>query len=140
MLWPLWLWCLEFLLHWVFQLDFKIFKTIASFIKISSGHSLIIKLIFIKFFRTIWENRWANVLNHCRYIYNADQRHSYHNQIKFDFYLCLYKKKISETWSYIFYYTLFSWKYSCRDTCSNLIWWVQKPFLKILASLTIVRI
>ena len=39
----------------VFQLDFEIFRTIASFIKISSGHSLIIKLIFIKFFRTIWE-------------------------------------------------------------------------------------
>ena len=39
----------------VFQLDFEIFRTIASFIKIPSGHSLIIKLIFIKFFRTIWE-------------------------------------------------------------------------------------
>ena len=37
----------------VFQLDFEIFTTIASFINISSGHSLIIKLIFIKFFRTI---------------------------------------------------------------------------------------
>ena len=36
----------------VFQLDFEIFRTIASFIKISSGHSLKIKLIFIKFFRT----------------------------------------------------------------------------------------
>jgi hypothetical protein len=39
----------------VFQLDFEIFRTIASFVKISSGHSLIIKLIFIKFFRTIWK-------------------------------------------------------------------------------------
>jgi len=39
----------------VFQPDFEIFRTIVSFIKISSGHSLIIKLIFIKFFRTIWE-------------------------------------------------------------------------------------
>ena len=39
----------------VFQLAFEIFRTVASFIKISSGHSLIIKLIFIKFFRTIWE-------------------------------------------------------------------------------------
>jgi len=39
----------------VFQLDFEIFRAIASFIKISTGHSLIIKLIFIKFFRTIWE-------------------------------------------------------------------------------------
>ena len=39
----------------VFQLDFEIFRTIASFIKISSGHSLMIKLIFIKFFRIIWE-------------------------------------------------------------------------------------
>ena len=39
----------------VFQLDFEIFRTIVSFIKISSGHFLIIKLIFIKFFRTIWE-------------------------------------------------------------------------------------
>ena len=39
----------------MFQLDFEIFRTIASFIKISSGHSLIIKLIFIKFFRTSWE-------------------------------------------------------------------------------------
>ena len=38
-----------------FQLDFEIIRTIASFIKISSGHSLIIKLIFIKFFRTIGE-------------------------------------------------------------------------------------
>jgi hypothetical protein len=38
-----------------FQLDFEIFRTIVSFIKISSGHSLIVKLIFIKFFRTIWE-------------------------------------------------------------------------------------
>ena len=37
----------------VFQLDFKIFRTIACFNKISSVHSLIIKLIFIKFFRTI---------------------------------------------------------------------------------------
>ena len=42
-------------IHTVFQLDFEIFRTIASFIKISSGHSLIIKLIFIKFFRIIWE-------------------------------------------------------------------------------------
>jgi hypothetical protein len=33
--------------------DFEIFRTIVNFIKISSGHSLIIKLIFIKFFRTI---------------------------------------------------------------------------------------
>jgi hypothetical protein len=41
----------------VFQLDFQIFRTIASFIKISSVHSLIIKppVIFIKFFWTIWE-------------------------------------------------------------------------------------
>jgi len=31
----------------VFQLDFEIFRTIASFTKISSGHSLIIKIIFI---------------------------------------------------------------------------------------------
>ena len=38
-----------------FQLDFEIFRTIASFIKISSGHSLLIKLIFRKFFWTIWE-------------------------------------------------------------------------------------
>ena len=37
----------------IFQLDFEIFRTIASFIKISSEHSLVIKLIFIKFFRTI---------------------------------------------------------------------------------------
>jgi len=35
----------------VFQVDFEIFRISASFIKIS----LIIKLIFIKFFRTIWE-------------------------------------------------------------------------------------
>jgi len=34
----------------VFQLDFEIFRTIASFMKKCSGHSLIIKLIFIKFF------------------------------------------------------------------------------------------
>ena len=34
----------------VFQLDFEIFSTNASFIKI---YSLIIKLIFIKFFRII---------------------------------------------------------------------------------------
>jgi hypothetical protein len=33
--------------------DFEIFRTIANFIKISSGHSLIIKLIYIKFFRKI---------------------------------------------------------------------------------------
>ena len=31
----------------VFQIDFEIFRTIASFITISSGHSKIIKLIFI---------------------------------------------------------------------------------------------
>ena len=31
----------------VFQIDFEVFRTIASFIKISSGHSKIIKLIFI---------------------------------------------------------------------------------------------
>jgi len=37
----------------VLQLDFEIFTTIASFIKISSGHSFIIKQIFTKFFRTI---------------------------------------------------------------------------------------
>jgi hypothetical protein len=37
----------------VFQLDFEIFRTTTSLMKISSGHSLIIKLIFIKFFRTI---------------------------------------------------------------------------------------
>jgi hypothetical protein len=39
----------------VFQLDFEIFRTIACFIKISSGHSLKIKLIVIKFFKSIWE-------------------------------------------------------------------------------------
>ena len=39
----------------IFQLDFEIFRTIASFIKIYSGHVLVIKVIFIKFFRTIWE-------------------------------------------------------------------------------------
>jgi len=39
----------------VFQLDFEIFRTIANDIKISSEHSLIIKLIFMKIFRTIWE-------------------------------------------------------------------------------------
>jgi hypothetical protein len=32
----------------VLQLDFEIFRMIASFIKISSGHSLIIKLTSIK--------------------------------------------------------------------------------------------
>ena len=37
----------------MFQLEFEIFGAIASFIKIYSGHSFIIKLIFIKFFRTI---------------------------------------------------------------------------------------
>jgi hypothetical protein len=39
----------------VFQVDFEIFRSIASFVKISSGRSLIIKLIFIKFFKTILE-------------------------------------------------------------------------------------
>ena len=39
----------------VFQPDFEIFRTISSFTKISSGHSLIIELFFIKFFRTIRE-------------------------------------------------------------------------------------
>ena len=39
----------------MFHLDFEIFRTIASFVKISSEHSLIIKLIFIKFFRTCLE-------------------------------------------------------------------------------------
>jgi hypothetical protein len=52
----------KFLLNPVFQLDFEIFRTIASFIKIISGHSLIIKQIFIKFFRIDMRNRWANVL------------------------------------------------------------------------------
>ena len=37
----------------VFQLDFEIFRIIAIFIQISSGHFLIIKLLFTKFFRTI---------------------------------------------------------------------------------------
>ena len=37
----------------VFQLDFEFFRTIVSFIKISSGHSLIIKLILLQFFMTI---------------------------------------------------------------------------------------
>ena len=40
----------------VFQLDFEMFRTVASYIKISSGHSLIIKLIFMKFFSTILRN------------------------------------------------------------------------------------
>ena len=31
----------------VFQLDIEIFRTMASFIKISSGHSLLIKLNYI---------------------------------------------------------------------------------------------
>jgi len=31
----------------VFQLNFEIFRTIANFIKISSGYSLIVKLIFV---------------------------------------------------------------------------------------------
>ena len=39
----------------VFQLDLEMFRTAASFLQISSGHSLIIKLIFIKFCRAIWE-------------------------------------------------------------------------------------
>jgi hypothetical protein len=38
-----------------FSLTLKSSRTIASFIKMSSWHSLKIKLIFIKFFRTIWE-------------------------------------------------------------------------------------
>jgi len=41
------------LMHTVFQLDFEIFRTIASLIKISSRHSLIFKLFSIKFVRTI---------------------------------------------------------------------------------------
>jgi hypothetical protein len=53
----------------VFQLDFEIFKAIASYVKISSRHSIIIKLIFIKYFRTIWEIGWqleiGTLLNHC---------------------------------------------------------------------------
>jgi hypothetical protein len=36
-----------------FQLELEIFRTIASFIKISAEHSLIVKIIIIKFFRTI---------------------------------------------------------------------------------------
>jgi hypothetical protein len=55
-----------------FQLDFEIFRTIVSFIKISSGHSLIIKLIFIKFFRTIWkiggQMSWDQCLAESMYI------------------------------------------------------------------------
>ena len=53
---------IEFCIWSVFQLDFEIFSTIARFIKISSGHSLIIKLIFIKKFQDNLRNRWANVL------------------------------------------------------------------------------
>jgi len=49
----------------VFQLDFKIFRTRASFIKISSGHSLIIKLILIQFCRTIWEIDGKMSWNRC---------------------------------------------------------------------------
>ena len=48
------------------------FRTIVSFIKISSGHSLIIKLIFIKFFRTIWkiggQMSWDQCLAESMYI------------------------------------------------------------------------
>jgi hypothetical protein len=36
----------------VFQLDFEIFRTIASFIKISSGHTVLQENL---------RNRWANV-------------------------------------------------------------------------------
>jgi hypothetical protein len=46
----------------VFQLGFEIFSTITSFIKISSGHSLITKLIFLNFLPDNLRNRWANVL------------------------------------------------------------------------------
>ena len=45
----------KFIHYSLFQLDFEIFRTIASFIKKNSGHSLKIKLIFIKFFRKILE-------------------------------------------------------------------------------------
>ena len=54
-----------FLIEWyesVFQLDFKIFRTIVSFIKISSGQSLIIKLYFYKVLQDSLRNIWANVL------------------------------------------------------------------------------
>ena len=37
----------------VFELAFEIFRTIAIFIQISSGHSLIIELFFIKIFMTV---------------------------------------------------------------------------------------
>ena len=50
----MWL-CLNLSESPVYQLNFEIFGTIARFIKISSEYSLIIKLIFIKFFTTIWE-------------------------------------------------------------------------------------
>ena len=49
----------------VFQLDYEIFRTIANFIKISVGHSLLISLIFIKFFRTIGEIGGQMSWDHC---------------------------------------------------------------------------
>ena len=47
--------CLKYLVLLKCFSYFGIFRTIASFIKISLGHSLIIRQIFIKFFRTILE-------------------------------------------------------------------------------------
>jgi hypothetical protein len=53
----------EFFLHnSVFQLDFEIFRTIASFIKFSSGHSSVIKLIVYKVLQDKFRNRWVNSL------------------------------------------------------------------------------
>ena len=46
----------------VFQLDFEIFRTVVSFIKISSGHSLVINTNFYKVLQDNLRNRWANVL------------------------------------------------------------------------------
>jgi hypothetical protein len=46
----------KFSINYIISVSARLWNLhIASFIKISSGHSLIIKLIFIKFFRTIWE-------------------------------------------------------------------------------------
>ena len=65
----------------MFHLDFEILRTITSFIKISSGH-LIIKLIFRKFTRTIWEidgqMPWDRYLAESLFIINFALLHHQH--------------------------------------------------------------
>jgi hypothetical protein len=106
-----WTYCFWSISYSVFQLDFEIFRTIASFIKISSGHYLIIKLIFIKFFRTIWEIGEQMSWNWC--LAESLYYFSFY-QVLTALFLGFHNLKISQTRS-LFYLPIFCYVWKTKE-------------------------